>query len=84
MHATEVSNASRTLLYNIHELAWDEVLLRELGIHWSSFHNNQALDGRFLDLEVPIFLGGLGTQIVGLPFKRRLKRWTPDMGLDDY
>lgn len=28
IHATDVSNASRTLLYNIHELKWDEDLLR--------------------------------------------------------
>jgi glycerol kinase len=30
--ATEPSNASRTLLYNIHEGDWDEVLLRELRV----------------------------------------------------
>ncbi len=28
VHATDVSNASRTLLFNIHELAWDKELLR--------------------------------------------------------
>jgi len=27
IHATDVSNASRTLLYNIHDLAWDKELL---------------------------------------------------------
>ncbi|NNV57231.1 glycerol kinase GlpK [Limnovirga soli] len=27
VHATDVSNASRTMLFNIHELAWDEELL---------------------------------------------------------
>jgi glycerol kinase len=32
VHATEYSNASRTLLYNIHDLDWDEVLLRELSV----------------------------------------------------
>ncbi|MBL9092140.1 MAG: glycerol kinase GlpK [Planctomycetaceae bacterium] len=31
-HVTDSSNASRTLLYNIHTLAWDEELLRILGI----------------------------------------------------
>ena len=30
--ATEPSNASRTMIWNIHEAAWDEVLLGELGI----------------------------------------------------
>jgi glycerol kinase len=32
VHATDVSNASRTLMYNIHELKWDEELLSLFGI----------------------------------------------------
>ena len=32
VHATDVSNASRTLMYNIHELKWDEELLTMFGI----------------------------------------------------
>ena len=32
VHATEYSNASRTLLYNIHSLAWDDLLLGELNV----------------------------------------------------
>jgi glycerol kinase len=32
IHATDVSNASRTLLYNIHTLAWDDDLLRILRV----------------------------------------------------
>lgn len=32
VHATDVSNASRTLLFNIHSLDWDEELLTILGI----------------------------------------------------
>ena len=32
VHATDYSNASRTLIYNIHTLDWDEDLLRELRI----------------------------------------------------
>ena len=31
-HVTDVTNASRTLLFNIHALAWDEELLRILGV----------------------------------------------------
>lgn len=31
-HVTDYSNASRTLLYNIHELKWDNDLLKMLGI----------------------------------------------------
>jgi len=32
VHATDVSNASRTMLYNIHTLKWDEELLTLFGI----------------------------------------------------
>lgn len=32
VHVTDVSNASRTMLYNIHNLCWDEDLLRIFGI----------------------------------------------------
>lgn len=32
VHATDVSNASRTMLYNIHDLAWDEELLEIFNI----------------------------------------------------
>jgi glycerol kinase len=32
VHVTDVSNASRTMLYNIHSLCWDEDLLRIFGI----------------------------------------------------
>lgn len=32
LHITDYSNASRTMLYNIHSLEWDEKLLSELGI----------------------------------------------------
>jgi glycerol kinase len=32
LHVTDVSNASRTLLYNIHTLDWDDEILRQLDI----------------------------------------------------
>lgn len=32
VHVTDYSNASRTMIYNIHELKWDEELLAELNI----------------------------------------------------
>jgi glycerol kinase len=35
IYATDASNASRTLLFNILKLEWDEVLLRRFGIHIS-------------------------------------------------
>ena len=32
VHATDCTNASRTMMFNIHTLDWDEDILRELGI----------------------------------------------------
>ena len=32
LHLTDVSNASRTMLYNVHDLDWDEEILAELAI----------------------------------------------------
>jgi glycerol kinase len=32
VHATEYSNASRTMIYDIHRRAWDDLLLGEIGI----------------------------------------------------
>jgi glycerol kinase len=32
VHATDTSNASRTMLYNIHKLKWDEALLERFGV----------------------------------------------------
>jgi len=32
IHATDVTNASRTMLYNIHERKWDDILLDALGV----------------------------------------------------
>lgn len=32
VHVTDYSNASRTMLYNIHELCWDEFILEKLNI----------------------------------------------------
>jgi len=32
LHITDYSNASRTMLYNIHTLSWDQEILTELGI----------------------------------------------------
>ncbi len=32
VHATDVTNASRTMLYDIHKLCWDEMLLKALDI----------------------------------------------------
>jgi glycerol kinase len=61
-HVTDYSNASRTLMYNIHELKWDEELLDILGIpksllpevRPSSEVYAKTVDYHFFGKEVPI------------------------------
>jgi glycerol kinase len=61
VHATEYSNASRTLLYNIHERCWDERLLDELRVPAALLPEVRASSGVFgtadaewLGAEIPI------------------------------
>jgi glycerol kinase len=62
VHATDFSNASRTLVYNIKELKWDEQLLHEFDIPASllpevlpsSGHFGATHPDVFFDLEIPI------------------------------
>lgn len=69
LHATDATNASRTMLYNIHERRWDDVLCRELGVPprmLASVRDPSGLFGetdpeRFLGLRLPI-LGVAGDQ----------------------
>jgi len=72
-HVTDYSNASRTLLYNIHELRWDDELLALLDIpaamlpevRSSSEVYGQTRDIPFLDVAVPI-AGAAGDQQAAL------------------
>lgn len=61
VHATEFSNASRTMLYDVHAHAWDETLLRELRIPRAmlpevrdSSGSFGAADAEWLGAEIPI------------------------------
>jgi len=61
VHATEYSNVARTLLYNIHTLDWDELLLSELRIPRALLPEVRASSGVFgsadaewLGAEIPI------------------------------
>ena len=61
VHATDFSNASRTLIYNIHELDWDDLLLRELRIPREmlpevrdSSGDFGSVDREWLGAEIPI------------------------------
>ncbi|PKR83632.1 glycerol kinase GlpK [Heyndrickxia camelliae] len=61
-HVTDYSNASRTLMYNIYELTWDEELLKILGVPKSMLPEvcqssevyAKTVDYHFFGHEVPI------------------------------
>ena len=52
VHATDYSNASRTLAYNIRSLSWDETLLKELGIPKSILPEVKPSSYHFGDYEI--------------------------------
>ncbi len=56
IHATDPSNASRTLLYNIYEKKWDDVILKELGIPSSMLPTVMPSSGVFGETD-PEFFG---------------------------
>ena len=74
-HVTDVTNASRTMLYNIHDLEWDEDLLSEFGVPREmlpevrpssdeQYYGHTDPDG-FLGAEIPV-AGALGDQQAAL------------------
>ena len=52
VHATDVTNASRTMLFNIRELKWDEKLLKELGVPKSMLPEVNSSAYHFGDADV--------------------------------
>jgi glycerol kinase len=73
VHATDVTNASRTMLFNIDRLDWDDELLAEIGVprevlpevHPSLHHYCDTPPGAFLDASVPV-AGVVGDQQAAL------------------
>jgi glycerol kinase len=53
-HVTDVSNASRTLLFNIHTLEWDDELLRLLGIPPAMLPSVKGSSERYGDTEASL------------------------------
>jgi glycerol kinase len=56
IHATDPSNASRTLLYNIYKGEWDDVILKELGVPRSMLPEVKPSSGVFGETD-PEFFG---------------------------
>jgi len=55
IHATDPTNASRTLLYNIYEKKWDDVILKELGIPASMLPTVMPSSGIFGETDAEFF-----------------------------
>ncbi|HYP52679.1 MAG TPA: glycerol kinase GlpK [Pyrinomonadaceae bacterium] len=56
-HVTDYSNASRTLLYNIHDLCWDEELLLILDIPPALLPQVKPSSGVFAETDPEVFFG---------------------------
>lgn len=59
IHITDVSNASRTMLYNIHELRWDEELLERFDIPASMLPEVRASSEVYGESGPDIFASGI-------------------------
>lgn len=57
VHATDYSNASRTMLYNIHTLNWDDEILKELAIPRAMLPKVMPSSGLFGETD-PVHFGG--------------------------
>lgn len=65
VHATDYSNASRTMLYNIHDLCWDEEILQALDIPAGILPQVKASSAVYGETEYGIFKG-LGVPVAGI------------------
>ncbi|HYP70459.1 MAG TPA: glycerol kinase GlpK [Variovorax sp.] len=59
VHVTDVSNASRTMLFNVHTNSWDEELLRALKIPASLMPKVQPSSSHFADTDGALLGGSL-------------------------
>jgi len=64
VHATEYSNASRTLLYNIHERDWDELMLRELNVPRAMLPEVRDSSGVFAETDADVL--GAALPVAGI------------------
>jgi glycerol kinase len=64
VHATDCSNASRTMLFNIHDLCWDQDLLKALDIPEAMLPEVRPSSGLFGRTDPGTF-GGAGIPIAG-------------------
>jgi len=66
VHATDYSNASRTMLFDIHRLCWDEELLRLLDIPAAMLPEVRPSSGVIAETDPSSFLGDAPIAIAGV------------------
>lgn len=59
IHATDITNASRTMLFNIRTAQWDEELLRIFGVPSSMLPKVGASSERYAEVTTSLGLGGI-------------------------
>ena len=64
IHATDVTNASRTMLFNIRDMAWDKELLRLFDVPEALLPSVHACDHHFGDVDASLF--GQSIPITGI------------------
>src|SRR5437868_1190571 len=64
IHATDVSNASRTMLFNLQERCWDGELLKYFGVSRETLPEVRASSGEFGRLDLRLF--GFSAPICGV------------------
>ncbi len=80
-HATDMTNASRTMLYNIHERVWDPVLLDLFGVSAEMLPEVRSSNARFGEID-PAFTDGHVIPLAGVAGDQQSalhgqKCWTP-------
>ncbi|MFN2526554.1 MAG: glycerol kinase GlpK [Actinomycetota bacterium] len=66
VHATEPSNAARTMLYSLDSADWDDWILEELGVPRSLLPELRPSSGRFGETSTPDALDGATVPISGI------------------
>src|SRR6266851_2279256 len=64
LHATDVTNASRTMLFDLRHLTWDDWLLRAVGIPRALLPETRDNDGDFCSTDAALF--GAAIPIAGI------------------
>ncbi len=85
LHATDVSNASRTMLYNIHTLDWDDDILARLNIPRSLLPEVRPSSGEYSDTDLlgtPIPITGVAGDQQAATFGQAC--YTPGMTKNTY